>query len=91
MRGVFYSKVNDNGTYGEPIKLENMTDFTLTSSPVSERNEVKNILADGFEGTLSLDFKNYTEWKEFIWKILLNLKRSEKRLISKNIWKEANK
>ena len=89
----YYAKVNSDGTYSEPMKLEAVKDISVTTAPEPEtnKNTIKNTITEKemYSGTVSLDFGSYTKWKEFIWRVVLNLKRCEKRLISKNIWKEG--
>lgn len=87
----YYSKLNSDGTYGEPMKLEYVKDISVTTAPEPETNILNTITEkETYNGTVSLDFGSYTKWKEFIWIVILNLKRSEKHLISKNIWKECD-
>ena len=84
----YYSKLNSDGTYGEPMKLEGVKDISVSTAPEPETNIINTITEkETYSGTVSLDFGTYTKWKEFVWRVILNMKRSEKHLISKNIWK----
>lgn len=88
----YYSRLNSDGTYGEPMKLEGVKDISVTTAPEPAPEPETNIIntiteKEEYSGTVSLDFGSYTKWKEFVWSVVLNLKRCEKRLISKNIWK----
>lgn len=84
----FLCEQKDDGTYGDPIPLKGVTEFYHTRSRDSERKVISNELVDGFEGTLSCDM-DYKAWKNFVWVAILNLKRSRKHLIQKNIWKRG--
>lgn len=85
MADFYLAYQNDDGTYSKPKKLEGVREITpITSS--GEESDAEHI--DMFkteEITFSLDYK---QTKDFVWNVILHLKRSEKRLVSKNIAKE---
>lgn len=84
MSNFFFAKQNDDGSYGEPINAE-VVDIDFTTQGVGD--PIPNfMLWDGGEIHFSID-DPYKFMKEFAW-TMLNLKRSEKRLVSKNIAKE---
>lgn len=82
MKDFFFAKQNDDGTYGEPIKAE-VVDLDFTTQGMGD--PIPNfMLWDGGEIQFSID-DPYKFMKEFAW-TMLNLKRSTKHLVSKNIW-----
>lgn len=82
--GLYLARVNEDGSYGTPIKLEGMTEITpITTSDESEEEYIH--LSHVCEGTITCDM-DYKKWKDFVWTAILNLKRSERHLVSKNIW-----
>lgn len=81
MADFFFAKQNDDGSYGEPIKVE-ATDLNLTTLEVDDSTPIFSF-TEGMEGSFELDYK---QTKDFVWKVILNLKRSTKHLVSKNIW-----
>lgn len=81
MSDFFFANVNDDGTYGEPIKAESV-DLDFTTQGVGDPTPIPSI-TEGFELTFELDYK---QTKDFVWNVILNLKRSTKHLVSKNIW-----
>lgn len=81
MSNFFFAKLNDDGTYGEPIKAE-VVDLDFTTQGVGDPTPIPSI-TEGGELTFELDYK---QKKDFVWNVILNLKRSTKQLVSKNIW-----
>lgn len=81
MSDFFFAKVNDDGTYGEPIKAE-IVDLDFTTQGVGDLIPMPSF-TEGVELTFELD---YNQTKDFVWNVILNLKRSTKHLVSKNIW-----
>lgn len=76
----FFAKQNDDGTYGEPIKGE-IVDLDFTTQGVGDPIPMPDFM--GMEVSVQLDYK---QTKNFVWIFILNLKRSTKHLVSKNIW-----
>jgi hypothetical protein len=76
----FFAKLNDDGSYGEPIKAE-IVDLDLTTQGVGDPTPIHS-LTEGGELTFELDYK---QTKDFVWNVILHLKRSTKQLVSKNI------
>ena len=84
MSDFFFAKLNEDGTYGEPIKSE-IVDFDLVRPGIVDEKRNHHIdWLDGTEVTFELDYK---QTKDFVWKFILNLKRSTKHLMSKNLVK----
>lgn len=83
MNNFFFARQNEDGTYGEPIKAE-IVDLDFTTQGVGDPTPITS-LTEGGELTFELDYK---QKKDFVWNVILHLKRSEKRLVSKNIAKE---
>ena len=86
MTEFFFAKLNDDGTYGEPIKAE-IIDFDNVVTGISDKprdHRISWISGDEVSIECELDYK---QMKEFVWAVILNLKRSEKRLVSKNLVK----
>lgn len=81
MSNFFFAKVNDDGTYGEPIKAESV-DLDFTTQGVGDPIPMPSF-TEGVVLTGKLDYK---QKKDFVWNFILNLKRSTKQLVSKNIW-----
>lgn len=90
MTDFYFAKVNDDGTYGEPIKAEviNLDNIVSEISDPSLENHITWF--DGDEVTIECGELDYKQLKEFVWAVILNLKRSEKRLISKNLVKRCD-
>lgn len=82
MTEFFFAKLNDDGSYGEPIKAE-IVDLDLTTQGVGDPTPILSLTED-MEMTFELDYK---QTKDFVWNVILNLKRSTKHLVSKNIWR----
>lgn len=80
MGNFFFAKQNDDGTYGEPIKAE-IVDLDFTTQGVGDPTPIPSF-TEGCELTFELDYK---QKKDFVWNVILNLKRSTKHLVSKNI------
>lgn len=81
----FFAKVNEDGTYGEPIKAE-VVDITPETQGVGDPTPMPSF-TEGGELTFELDYK---QTKDFVWGVILNLKRSTRHLVSKNILKGDN-
>lgn len=81
MSDFFFAKVNDDGTYGEPIKAKSI-ELNLTTQEVDDSIAMPPFTED-MEVSFELDYK---QTKDFVWNVMLNLKRSTKHLVSKNIW-----
>lgn len=82
MNDFFFARQNEDGTFGEPIKAE-VVDLDFTTQRVGE--PIPNfMLWDGGGIQFPID-DPYKFMKEFAW-TMLNLKRSTKHLVSKNIW-----
>lgn len=77
----FFAKVNDDGSYGDPIKAE-VVDLDFTTQGVGDPTPIPSF-TEGMEMSFELDYK---QTKDFVWNIILHLKRCTKHLISKNIW-----
>ena len=84
MADFYLAYQNDDGTYSKPKKWEGVLEITpITSS--GEESDVEYIdLFTAEEITFSLDYK---QTKDFVWNVILNLKRSTKHLVSKNLVK----
>lgn len=80
MSDFFFAALNDDGTYGEPIKAK-IVDLDLTTQDVGDPIPMPDFM--GMEVSVQLDYK---QTKNFVWNFILNLKRSTKHLVSKNIW-----
>lgn len=82
IEGLYIAKVNEDGSYGTPVKLEGVVDIT----PITTSDDLPEVTMPSFTGEISFEMPmGYKEIKNFVWAIL-NLKRSEKHLVSKNIW-----
>ena len=81
MSDFFFAKQSDDGTYGEPIKAE-IVDIDFTTQGAGDPIPMPSF-TEGLELTFKLDYK---QTKDFVWNFILNLKRSTKHLVSKNIW-----
>lgn len=82
IEGFYFAKVNLDGLYSDPVKIEAVKNITITSD-----NEKKpDHTIDMFNGdTVTIEIEmDYKKRKEFVWNVLLNLKRCKKRLVSKN-------
>ena len=80
--GLYLAKVNEDGSYGAPVKLEVVVDIT----PITTSDDLPEVTMPSFTGEISFEMPmDYKAIKNFVWAIL-NLKRSEKHLVSKNIW-----
>lgn len=82
MNNFFFAKINEDGTYGEPFEA-NVVDLSF-SEGVGDPTPIPSF-TEGMEMTFELDYK---QTKNFVWNIILNLKRCTKHLISKNLAKE---
>lgn len=81
MSDFFFAKLNKDGIYGEPIKAK-IVDLDLTTQDVGDPIPMPSF-TEGVELTFELDYKQI---KNFVWNCILNLKRSTKHLVSKNIF-----
>lgn len=81
MNDFFFAKLNEDGTYGEPIKVE-AVNLDITTQVEGDPIPMPSF-TEGVELSFELDYK---QTKDFVWKVVLNLKRSTKQLVSKNIW-----
>ena len=81
MSDFFFAIANDDGTYGEPIQAKNI-ELNPTTQGVGDPIPMPSF-TEGVELTFELDYK---QTKDFVWNFILNLKRSTKHLVSKNIW-----
>ena len=82
IEGLYLAKVNEDGSYGTPVKLEGVVDIT----PITASDALPEVTMPSFTGEISFEMPmGYKEIKNFAWAIL-NLKRSKKHLVSKNIW-----
>lgn len=80
MADFYLAYQNDDGTYGEPVRLTGVKSITITSP-----DHVPDRTIDMFKGEFHCEMPfTYDSWKRFAWAIL-NLKRSTKHLVSKNI------
>lgn len=77
----FFEKQNDNGTCYEPIKGE-IVELNLTTQGVGDP-----ISMPDFTGMVVTGKLDYKQTKDFVWNVILNLKRSTKHLVSKNLMK----
>lgn len=77
----FFAKLNEDGTYGEPIKAK-VVDLDITTQVEGDPIPMPSF-TEGMELSFKLDYK---QAKEFVWNVILNLKRSAKHLVSKNIY-----
>lgn len=82
MSDFFFVRQNENGTYGEPIQAKSI-ELNLTTQGMGDPIPMPSF-KEGVELSFELDYK---QAKDFVWKIILNLKRSTKHLVSKNIWR----
>ena len=76
----FFAKQNDDGTCGEPIKGK-IVDLDFATQGVGDPIPMPDFM--GMEVSGQLDYK---QTKDFVWNVILNLKRSAKHLVSKNIY-----
>lgn len=83
MSNFFFAKLNDDGSYGEPIKAESI-DIDITTQAAGDPIPMPSFITEGVELSFELDYK---QTKDFVWNVMLNLKRSTKRLVSKNLVK----
>ena len=82
IEGLYLAKVNEDGSYGTPVKLEGVVDIT----PITTSDDLPEVTMPSFTGEISFEMPmDYKAIKNFAWAIL-KLKRSEKHLVSKNIW-----
>lgn len=81
MSNFFFAKLNDDGTCGEPIKGK-IVDLDFTTQGVGDPISMPSF-TEGVVLTGKLDYK---QTKDFVWNFILNLKRSTRHLVSKNIW-----
>lgn len=85
IRGFFYSKLNNYGSYGDPVPFEGIEDISITTSKndheTNDHETIDNIINWEYNFSIPLDRKAY---KEIAW-MMMNLKRSQKRLVSKNM------
>ena len=81
MSDFFFAKLNEDGTYGEPIKAK-VVNLDITTQVTGDPIPMPSF-TEGLELTFKLDYK---QKKDFVWNVILNLKRSTKQLVSKNIW-----
>ena len=79
MSDFFFAIANNDGTYGEPIQAKNI-ELNLTTQGVGDPIPMPDFM--GMEVSVQLDYK---QTKDFVWNVILNLKRSAKHLISKNM------
>lgn len=85
MAEFYFAQQNDDGTYGKPIKAE-VVDISIKTTTQGVGEPIPNfMLWDGGEIQFSID-DPYKFMKRFAW-AMLNLKRSTKHLVSKNIVK----
>ena len=77
----FFAKQNEDGSWGEPIKAE-IVDLDITTQGVGDPTPIPSFTED-MEMSFELDYK---QTKDFVWKVMLNLKQCKKHLVSKNIW-----
>ena len=82
MSNFFFARVNEDGSYCEPIQAE-VVDLDITTQDMIDPPPIPSF-TEGVELTFELDYK---QTKDFVWNVILNLKRSTKNLVSKNIWK----
>ena len=82
MTDFFFAKLNEDGTFGEPIKAK-AVNIDFTTQGVGDPIPMPSF-TEGVELSFRLDYK---QTKNFVWKFILNLKRSTKHLVSKNIWR----
>jgi hypothetical protein len=80
IRGFFYSKLNNDGSYGDPVPVERIENISITASK-KDHETIDNIINWEYKFSIPLDRK---ACKEIAW-MMMNLKRSQKRLISKNM------
>ena len=80
MTDFFFAKLNEDGTFGEPIKAKAVNLNLTTTQGVGEPIPMLDFM--GMEVSGQLDYK---QMKNLVWVLILNLKRCRKRLISKNI------
>lgn len=83
IEGLYLAKINEDGSYGTPVKLEGVVDIT----PITTSDDLPEVTMPSFTGEISFEMPmDYKAIKNFVWVAILNLKRSKKRLVSKNIW-----
>ena len=83
MNDFFFAKLNEDGTCGEPIPVSGVKEITITSLDES----MPEVTMPSFTGEISFEIPmDYKTFKNFVWVAILNLKRSTKHLVSKNIW-----
>lgn len=80
IRSFFYSKLNNDGSYGDPVPVEGIENISITASK-NDHETIDNIINWKYKFSIPLDRKTY---KEIAW-MMMNLKRSQKRLVSKNM------
>ena len=80
MSDFFFAKVNDDGTFSEPIKAE-VVDLDFTTQGVGDPTPIPSLTED-MEMSFELDYK---QTKDFVWNVILNLKQCKKNLVTKNI------
>ena len=83
MTDFYFAKANDDGTYGEPIKAE-VVDFDLYAGIKEEKRDLRIDWLDGAEMSFDMNL-DYKQMKDFVWAVILKMKRSEKHLLSKNL------
>lgn len=87
MSNFYFAKVNEDGSYSEPIEAK-VTDFEFSAGIKEERKILFNAVKWEEESIeTELDYKST---KEFVWTVILNLKRSKKRFVTKNLIKEGD-
>ena len=87
---IYIAVVKEDGTYGDPVKLADVKEIApITASvPIAEEQESVYNFNPVEEVTFTFTPNDpYKFYKELAWAIL-NLKRSSKHLISKNMIKE---
>lgn len=81
MSNFFFARQNEDGTFGEPVRLTGVKSITVTSP-----DPVPDGTIDMFKGEFHCEMPlSYDSWKRFAWAIM-NLKQCKKNLVSKNIW-----
>lgn len=81
MSDFFFTRQNEDGTYGEPIQAKSI-ELNLTTQGVGDPTPIPSFTED-IEMSFELDYK---QKKDFVWNVILNLKQCKKNLVSKNIW-----
>ena len=83
IEGLYIAKVNKDGSYGNPVKLEGVVDIT----PITTSDDLPEVTMPSFTGEMTFEVPmDYNTFKNFVWVAILNLKRSTRHLVSKNIW-----